>query len=232
MLQQFCLVYCCHWDLHPIPAAKRRSIFQLQRRPPSTQMPYRPAKMPYRPGTHSSPPHSPLQRSSPPRSCRDRPPSILAATSRSSWPVARPHTATPSHPRAALPRAALFRVSAAPPHHGAVPRAAMPSPTRPCPTHPPPSPRLISVSGRGYTATCNRPPRVPPTRRCCGLPSRRRPRHGHAFPRTVVPGTLPLICCLLLYGVADACFLRHAARRDTRAPRATLPERSVRTSDD
>ena len=192
--QQFCLVYCCHCVLHPVPAAKRRSIFQLQRRMPSTQMPIRPA-------TQIRPPRSPLQRSSPPRSCRDRPPSIPAATSRSSCLVARPRTATPSHPRAAL-----FRVSAAPPHHGAVPGAAMPSPARSCPTHPPPNPRLISVSGRNCTATCNRPPRVPPTRRCRGLPSRRRPRRGHAFPRTAVPGTLPPICCLLLCRVAYPCF--------------------------
>ena len=46
ILQQYCLVYCCHCVLRPIPAAKRRSIFQLQRRPPSTQMPCRPATCP------------------------------------------------------------------------------------------------------------------------------------------------------------------------------------------
>ena len=94
-----------------------------------------------------------------------------------------------------------------------------PSPARPCfPPHSPaprtlpPNPRLISVSGRGCTATCNRHSRVPPTRRCRGLPSRRRPRR--AAPGTARPchpppygraGTLPPICCLLLCSIADAC---------------------------
>ena len=90
--QQLCLVYCCHCVLHPIPAAKRRSIFQLQRRPPSTQMPCHPA-------THSPPPSAALSSAA-----------LLRAAAATSRPLSRPPQVgaadlSPGHvqPRTAIP---------------------------------------------------------------------------------------------------------------------------------
>ena len=117
--QQFYLVYCCHCVLHPIPAAKRRSIFQLQRRPPSTQMPCHPA-------THSPPPSAALSSAA-----------LLRAAAATSRPLSRPPQVgaadlSPGHvqPRTAIP-ARLCPVRLSSVSLLRLPITA-PSPARPC----------------------------------------------------------------------------------------------------